>query len=1094
MDNLKSLLTVPYKADNFKKFSVNFLKNLESVPLRENKAIPAAFKATILSFTIFGSYKDENDENVIVMSVKVKNNSSAQKAQRQFISYLLANEYIDYKAALVAYYDEVRTNWKLSFVTVEYSFGDRGVELKFKPAKRFSFLVGTDEPTRTYVQQLNPIYEKNSNPTLAELTDAFSVSKLSNDFYDDYKKKYFELYDYLSENKAFINEAHRLGYKSEEDTDRFVITFCKKTLGQIVFLHFVQKKGWLGVTNIWGDGDKHYLMNSTKMFSLENYFDDYLEPLFYEGLNVKRDKDLYLGKKVPFLNGGLFHPIEGYDWQNTNFEIPNSYWFNAKETGLLNILSQYNFTVDEADPEEQEVAIDPEMLGKIFEKLLDASNRSDLGAFYTPREIVHFMCEEALASKISVYLGINYESMINYIRYGDALKDSEFIQEFAEDIDKFVSELTIVDPAVGSGAFLVGMLTQIVKLRMNLLDYTDKEIDKYSMKMEAIQKSLYGVDVEYDAVEIAKLRLWLSLIVDQVADVNAPRPLPNLNFHLRVGNSLVDTYEGIKLWSTRWRGTKKKEKTFNQMNIFNVETVTDILQRLKDAKVKYFSTSDEAEKIKLSTQIEREQIELIRSELVARGNFDTFYELEDMLKKQTKPFFIWELEFEEVFEDGGFDIVIANPPYIKEYTNVHAFDNLRNDPYYQGKTDLWNIFACKSLDLLKDDGIETFIAPNNWTTNFGASKMRNKVLKDSRILKFIDFGSSMIFDSASIQTMIYVLKKEEKHNLKKEYEFPYTKVIEDIFTDIELTKVLNSPDSTENIYYSQSIVPADFIDKYITFADPMIQSINNIIKNKADMYLTKKEISQGIVVPQTELNKKGQAKLGDSFVVGQGIFVLSALEMAGMHLTEREKKVLKPLVQAENIANYSIDMNTVDRWIIYGDESFRKNIDNYPNLKKHIEQFIPVLTSDNKPYGLHRARKSNLFEAGERIFSLRKCAKPTFSYIEDEACVLQTFNVITQDRVNNKFLIGFLNSKVVQFWLKNNGKMQGSNYQVDKEPISMIPIPVSSKLSEIISEIVATIINSKDHGTGVDTIDELLFDYYGFSSEQLSFLKQNIQE
>ena len=374
-----------------------------------------------------------------------------------------------------------------------------------------------------------------------------------------------------------------------------------------MFLHFIQKKGWLGVEKEWGDGDKSYLLNSIEG-CVSNYFDDFLEPLFYNALNAQRENDMYLSKKIPFLNGGLFQPIENYDWRNTNFDIPNTYWFNDEETGLLNILSQYNFTVDEADPDEQEVAIDPEMLGKIFESLLDTSDRSALGAFYTPREIVHFMCEESLAARLSKVLNLDYDSILNYVRYGDALKETEFIESFAEEIDEYVSEFTIVDPAVGSGAFLVGMLNQIVKLRTNLLQYTNKKISKYELKLQTIQNSLYGVDLEYDAVEIAKLRLWLSLIVDQEAQGTAPKPLPNLNFHLRVGNSLVDTFEKIKLWNSRWRGSKKKVKIDNQMNLFNAETVEMILMRLKNAKVQFFKTSDEKEKQRLANQIEQEQL------------------------------------------------------------------------------------------------------------------------------------------------------------------------------------------------------------------------------------------------------------------------------------------------------------------------------------------------------------------------------------------------------------------------------------------------------------------------------------------------------
>ena len=228
MENIKQLLTVPFSQANYKKFSINLLNDVETVPLSENTEIPSAFKSTISSYTIYGKYSDSDEKNIIVLSVKVKENSNAQKAQRNFIAHLLENEFSDYSAALVAYYDEHRKNWKLSFVTIEYEFGENGIELKFKPAKRFSFLVGEDEPTKTYVQQLNPIYVSNENPTVGQLSDAFSVSRLSKDFYEEYKKKYFELYDYLIGNKEFLNEANKLDYRGEDGENKFTTTFCKK--------------------------------------------------------------------------------------------------------------------------------------------------------------------------------------------------------------------------------------------------------------------------------------------------------------------------------------------------------------------------------------------------------------------------------------------------------------------------------------------------------------------------------------------------------------------------------------------------------------------------------------------------------------------------------------------------------------------------------------------------------------------------------------------------------------------------------------------------------------------------------------------------
>lgn len=1085
---MKSILAVPFNTNNYDNFVLEFFNEIDKAAYKEIKP-NATFANAIEYYSVHGTYKDPEGNDIIVLSVKVKNNSNARQAQRNFVSYLLTNDFNQYSAAMVAYYDDVRTNWKLSFVTVEMELGENGIELKFKPAKRFSFLVGENEPTRTYTQQLGPVYTSRENPTLERITDAFSVNKLSKDFYEDYKKKFFELVDYLEKDTVFENEAHRLGY---DDSKKFAVTFAKKTLGQMVFLHFIQKKGWLGVRDKWGDGSQTYLIDSTKGYGDKNYFNEFLEPLFYCALNKKRNNDMYLNSKIPFLNGGLFNPIEHYDWKNTDFNIPNDYWFNDDESGLLNILSQYNFTVDESDPTEQEVAVDPEMLGKIFESLLDVNDRTSLGAFYTPREIVHFMCEESLAHRISSILTMDYQTILNFIRYGDALKETDFMVEFADEIDEIVSKITIVDPAVGSGAFLVGMLNQIVKLRTNLNSFTNKDLTKYEIKLQAIQNSLYGVDIEYDAIEIAKLRLWLSLIVDQETHLEAPKPLPNLNFNLRVGNSLVDSFEGIKLWNAKWRGSKKKIKQFDQMNLFNVDAVNVILNALKEAKIRFFNTSDENEKNSLLREIEHQQMELIRSELVAKGDFDIYVKVEEMIKKKTKPFFIWELEFEQVFENGGFDIVIANPPYIKEYTNADAFKDLKNSPYYQGKTDLWNIFAQFSLDLLKENGIQTFIAPNNWITNFGSSKLRNKLISEAIIKRYVDFGSSMVFDSASIQTMIFVLEKSKSLNIEDSYVFDYTKITSNALDSTQLYNCLYAPNNANCIHFEQKFTPIEFKDQYITFDDPDIKLVIRELDSICSFKLDKDSISQGIVVPQTRLNKKAAESLGGEHYIGEGVFVLNEKELNLLNLNEKEKKCIIPLLYSENICNWTSDKKYGD-YIIYADSLFKNNINQYPNLKNHLIQYESINTSSNAPYGLHRPRKKSLFE-GKRIISLRKCEAPTFAYVDDNACFLQTFNVIQQDRVDDLYLLGYLNSSIVKFYLKTQGKMQGNNFQVDKEPLQKLPIIISKVNKDIIIDISRNVINGiKSSSEAIKEIDSLLYKEFELSQRVQNIISRTIQ-
>ena len=1064
MNRIKSLLTVPYNKDNFQKFSINFFKNMEILPLKENNDIPSSFRKTIESYTIFGSYTDMNGSSIIILSVKVKDNSSAQKAQRHFVSYLLANEFLNYNAALVAYYDNVRKNWKLSFVTIEYAFSEKGIELKFKPAKRFSFLVGEDEPTKTYTQQLNPIYESNSNPTLEELTNAFSVSKLSKTFYEDYKNKYFQLYDYLIENTIFRKEAKKAGYLSEDEIGKFTTTFCKKTLGQIVFLHFVQKKGWLGVTNNWGDGDKQYIMHSTETFEGENYFNDFLEPLFYSALNSFRKGDEYLGKKVPFLNGGLFQPIESYDWENTNFEIPNDFWFNNDETGLLNILSQYNFTVDEADPEEQEVAIDPKMLGKIFESLLDTKDRSALGAFYTPREIVHFMCEEALASRISKYLNLDFDSILNYIRYGDALEETDFIKEFANDIDEYVEHLTIVDPAVGSGAFLVGMLNQIVKLRIELQKYTEKSINKYEIKIQAIQNSLYGVDLEYDAVEIAKLRLWLSLIVDQETDGKAPKPLPNLNFHLRVGNSLVDSFDNIKLWSTRWRGSKKKAKTEDQLNLFNVETVSVIMERLKEAKVKFFNTSNEKEKQKLCNQIEREQIELIRSELVAKNKFDVFQNLEEMLKKKTKPFFIWELEFEEVFENGGFDIVIANPPYVRlQKDNGKLANELKDQGYetFARTGDIYCIFYEKAISLLKDKGVLCFITSNKWMRAGYGEKLRGFLAENSNPIKLIDFAGNKIFDSATVDVNILLASKEKNMGMT------LAVTIDDGYMK-NLADYIKQYGSIINFYNSDNWT--------------ILNSIELAIKNKIEKY--------GVPLSKWNVSINYGIKTGynDAFIIDE------TTKNALIASDPKSAELIRPILRGKDIKRYGYDF--ANQWLIYipwhfplhnnpnikgasteAEEAFQNQ---YPAIYNYLKSHKENLSKRNKAetgkryewYALQRwgANYSDDFNKQKLIWTPVN-SEYKFSIIPEKYYLNNSVFMITGE--NLYYLCGILNSSLYQNYF--NIMMTKGNYNYGSATnIKKIPIIILSNNKKIeVEQIVKRILFEKRYDL-ISQIDKII--------------------
>ena len=909
MENIKSLLTVPFSTANYRKFSNNFLNEVDSVPLQENTEIPSMFKNTIHSYTVFGTYQDNEGNNIIILSVKVKDYSNAQKAQRNFVAYMLENVFDDYNAALVAYFDDFRKNWKLSFVTVEYEIGENGVELKFKPAKRFSFLVGEGEPSKTYIQQLSPIFDNNLKPSLHEIENAFSVARLTKDFYINYRDKFIELVSILEKNKEFIEQAKLINEKPK----KYAITFAKKTLGQIVFLFFVQKKGWLGVPfgKKWGDGDKQYIQNSFINYNGKSYFDDVLEPLFYQALNKKRIDDIYKGTKIPFLNGGLFHPIEDYNWEKTNFNIPDSFWFNDNETGFLNILSQYNFTVDESDPNEQDVAIDPEMLGRIFESLLDIDTRKNKGAFYTPRNIVQNMCIEALATQIANTFTLDKESTLSYVRYGDALKETDFIEAFAEDIDEYISKLTIVDPAVGSGAFLVGMMNEITKLRLNLQkNYTNTPMSKYDIKINCIQNTLYGVDLEYDAIEIAKLRLWLSLIVDEEVVESAPSPLPNLTFHLRVGNSLLEKYEGIQLWNDNWKTRARNEQKKLQLTLDDYENENILIDSIKIDKKIFFKLTDDKEKTKKLNEIEKKQFDLISILLNRENKEAAIKKLQLMLKQKTKPFFIWHLEFSEVFENGGFDIVIGNPPYIST-KGVDAKDKPALKEEYGFADDTYSHFYFLGFNLLKDNGNISYITSKSfWTTQ------TKKNLRDLLFNYKIDyiFDTANPFEAAMVDTCIVFANKTVSNgeNTIKFYDgtesldmpISYT-VKQSLYVEAK-NKTIFTP-TTENLLIYKKY--NEKVKSLYNYWWDKISTSANIKKNSHELENYRNNLKPGDIALLGCLTEGGQGLATANN--GKYIAVRKDTKWADNIIKSRPKK-LKEAIEKYNISElYSIKNDTV---------------------------------------------------------------------------------------------------------------------------------------------------------------------------------------
>jgi hypothetical protein len=833
----------------------------------------------IENYKSFGTYTDSSKKVVDVLVVKLKKTSSRDRArtmQRNFIAKYLGNAEKD--AALVAFYGDDE-DWRFSFVKMEYNLvkddtGKVKVAKELTPAKRYSFLVGVNEPNHTAQQQLYPLLkEEDVNPTLEQIEHAFSIERVTKEFFDKYKGLFLKL-------KESLEKVVKKDNLIKEEFDRkniSIVDFSKKLLGQIVFIYFLQKKGWLGVERgeKWGTGPKNFMRellgdkDNKPLIKYKNFFNEILEPLFYDALANSREGDdgyhTHFKCKIPFLNGGLFEPMNDYDWVKTDILLDNSIFED-----ILKTFDEFNFTVKEDEPLEKEVAVDPEMLGKVFENLLDVIDRKSKGAFYTPREIVYYMCQQSLINYLETNSEILREDIEKFIQLGDfstsndervledikskqdKLKkgiinastfDTEVKQliekislpksiiENKEKIDDLLKEIKVVDPAVGSGAFPVGMLNEIVKARLTLSIFLVKQRNDYDLKREIIENCLYGVDIDSSAVDITKLRFWLSLIVDEL-DMKNIKPLPNLDHKIMCGNSLLEEFEGKKLFDEKLLGEIKRNfgKELKEISTKISELYTDqeddfekqlsklkrqrkkietearkdressqatlndsISMRIKESQVKlrelkklqkeFFNEENKKLKKEHRERIDELEWELVEETLKEEGNEEAIEKLQEYKKNKSKPFFLWKLYFAEVFqrENPGFDVVIGNPPYVSSWNAEKEYKDyfVKNYKSATGHYDLYVLFLEKAIELLREKGTSSFITSNKFFSQKYGLGIRN-ILLENKICEIINFNCN-VFETATVETAINIIKKEEaelKHhtlildiNQIKDYNF-----------------------------------------------------------------------------------------------------------------------------------------------------------------------------------------------------------------------------------------------------------------------------------------------------------------------------------
>lgn len=468
--------------------------------------------------------------------------------------------------------------------------------------------------------------------------------------------------------------------------------------------------------------------------------------------------------------------------------------------------------------------------------------------------------------------------------------------------------------------------------------------------------------------------------------------------------------------------------------------------------------------------------------------------------------FEWRFAFPEVLDSSGdfvgFDVIIGNPPYIKEADNKKAFENTKNLRTYQGKMDIWYHFVGKAFDTAKTKGIISFIATNNWTTNSGAKKLRNMILTESKILSLIDFGSYMCFENASIQTMIMTFQKLD--SIPEKYPIYYARIDSKTPTHEHRELILKQTQADGLVYLTPTIKPSEMMNKPITFADSTQERVLEKIQAMGKVHLEEKEVAQGIVPnPDVITNRNINENLQNMGInIGDGVFVIPKNTLK---ITQQEKQYLKPLFEVEHCNKYHLSTHNTHE-IIYT-TSKNCTIEQIPNIAKHLAIFRNIMDKRRENingkldfFHLHWARDEKFFKQGEKILSVRKCIdSPIFSYTNNEAYVMLSINIIQTNRLNMKYLTGILNSKLVAFWLRYKGKMQGNNYQVDKEPLMNIPlVAIDSTNQNLANEIIALveqILESKAKDPTTDTkeleskIDSLVYKLYHLTNDEIKIIE-----
>ncbi len=1016
LELIAQLVEMPFEEKRYRNFLENVLGGELSEGAGENELVGEMV---------------QDDEVIGLFQIEcrgLKDFFRMRRVQRNYLGSLLKRKYRErYRRVLAAFYSPDEDIWRLSLVELDEAFSS-GETI---PIRMTSHIMGCGKRNRAAIDMIGLILEKPKKKGLRGISLVFDQERMLDEFF-----KYFsEIFYSLREDLKGSSEILRIALEEKRDVGELADVVAKRVATQMIVLYFIEKKGWLGAPKEKSieEGDHYFIEKLYSKCTREgkNFYGNCLETLFHKGFNTWRGEGNYMEEfdcRVPYFNIDIFKPYLGVDWEKHSIKVEDRVFYNEGR-GMLELFERYYFTLMENEPHLGDMAVDPEMIGKVFENLLDTDYRRSKGTYYTPRKIVHFMCKATLVN----YLFNNVEELEE-----EDIKNFIFLSEFYWDEDKGIvkrgvrseelhipegiyrrihniesslKEIKVVEPSTGSGAFLLGMLGELLKLRevvgryigvYDQLERGHKRVnppmdENFLLKGEIVENNLYGVDIEELAVESSKLRFWMSLMSD--APEYDYKKLLKAEKNLIVGNSITMR---------------------------------------------------------------------------------------------------WEELFSEIFiKNKGFDIVIGNPPYVGEKGNKEIFREIIKTPlgekFYRGKGDLFYFFFHLGLDILKDRGTLAYITTNYYITADGAVNLREDIRERSTILQMIDFNEVNIFSRAKGQhNIISILEKSKDNDRAGKTSLCNAK---GELTAMEMSSYLARKYSGGSYSNLKQIEFYRGEKSYIRLEKNKISEILEKVLSQGVPLKDEVNINQGLVSGADRLTKRHIEKLGIEGEKGEGIYSLDQSEVEKLSLNEEERKHLTMFYKNSHIKRYRCE-EVSDRKLLYITKD--NNLEELPNISKHLLRYKKILENKRETkqgrlpwYSLHWPRERDIF-TGEKIVAPQRSRENVFAYTQKEWFASADVYYITkkaEGRLNLKYILALLNSKLYYIWLYKRGKRKGELLELYATPLEEIPIKVidSSAQREFIN-IVDEIIERRS--SGVESrdlelrVDEMVCELYGLDKEE----------